>query len=82
MTKAQVLLIFDRAGDFLTPDEVGRELRPPPDRRSLYSYLLRLARQGLLERGPVSRGGRLAYRLTERGRRRLEYLRRRARQFP
>jgi len=63
MTKSEVLAIFERSGGFLSPDEVRAQLRPPPDRRSLYSYLLRLAQQGLLE----------AYRLTDRGRLRLRY---------
>ncbi len=72
MTKAQVLLIFERAGGFLTPDQVRARLQWAPDRRSAYSYLLRLARQGLLER-KQSRRGNLAYRLTERGRARLRY---------
>jgi DNA-binding PadR family transcriptional regulator len=75
MTKAEVLSIFDRAGRFLTPDQVCARLQTPPDRRSMYSYLLRLGRQGLLERKQAGRGS-LAYRLTERGRARLEYLRR------
>jgi hypothetical protein len=73
MTKSQVLEIFRRSGGFIPPDEVCRKLRPSPDRRSLYTYLLRLARQGLLERNQARRGG-LAYRLTERGRARLMYL--------
>jgi len=75
MTKVEVLSIFDRAGGFLTPDQVCAKLHPLPDRRSAYSYLLRLFRQGLLERNQAGRG-RLAYRLTDRGRQRLEYLRR------
>lgn len=75
MTKAEVLSIFDRAGGFLTPDQICGKLQPPPNRQSLYSYLLRLARQGLLERNQTGRG-HLAYRLTGRGRQRLEYLRR------
>lgn len=75
MTKAEVLSIFDRAGAFLTPDQLRAQLRPLSDRRSVYSYLLRLSRQGLLERKQAGRG-RLAYRLTDRGRQRLEYLRR------
>ena len=73
MTKTQVLSILERAGAFLTPDQVRRRLQPAPDRRSLYSYLLRLTRQGLLERKQTRRGD-LAYRLTERGRARLRYL--------
>lgn len=73
MTKTEVLSIFDRAAGFLTPDEVCLQLHPSPDRRSAYSYLLRLARQGLLERRQTRRGS-LAYRVTERGRARLRYL--------
>lgn len=76
MTKLDVLLIFAQANGFLRPDYVRTNLRPAPDRRSLYSYLARLKGQGLLDRHPNSRRGHLAYRLTERGRARLEYLRR------
>jgi hypothetical protein len=74
MTKAEVLSIFDRAGGFLTPDQVCGKLQPHPDRRSTYSYLLRLSRQGLLERNQGGRG-HLAYRLVDRGRKRLAYFR-------
>jgi DNA-binding PadR family transcriptional regulator len=73
MTKEQVLAIFTRFGGFLSPDEVRANLRPSPNRRSFYSYLVRLSSQGLLERRSNGRGS-LAYRLTERGRARLEYL--------
>jgi DNA-binding PadR family transcriptional regulator len=76
MTKSQVLSIFARSGGFLKPDDVLSRLQLVPDRRSLYSYLGRLKRQGLLDRHPNSRRGHLAYRLTDRGRARLEYLRR------
>ena len=76
MTKYEVLTAFAQTNRFLTPDELRLRLRWPLDRRSVYSYLLRLARQGLLEQTERGRG-RLAYRLTERGRARLEYLRRR-----
>jgi DNA-binding PadR family transcriptional regulator len=75
MTKVEVLSIFDRAGGFLTPDQVRGKFQLRPDRRSAYSYLLRLSRQGLLLRNQAGRGG-LAYRLSDRGRQRLEYLRR------
>jgi hypothetical protein len=75
MTKAEVLSIFDRAGDFLTPDQVCTRLQTQLDRRSMYSYLLRLNGQSLLERKQAGRGS-LAYRLTERGRARLTYLKR------
>jgi len=76
MTKSQILAIFSRSGKFLRPDDVCSLLRPIPDRRSFYSYLGRLQRQGLLERHPTPRRGYLAYRLTTRGQARLEYLRR------
>lgn len=75
MTKVEVLSIFDRAAGFLTPDQLCGKLQPRPDRRSAYSYLLRLYRQGLLERNQAGRG-HLAYRLSDRGRLRLAYLRR------
>ena len=75
MTKLEVLLIFAGNTNFLKPDDVLTKLRPRPDRRSMYSYLGRLRKQGLLERGPVARRGQLSYRLTDRGRARLEYLR-------
>jgi hypothetical protein len=76
MTKLEVLAIFARHGGFLKPDAVLSRLQPVPDRRSLYSYLGRLKRQGLLDRHPNSRRGHLAHRLTDRGRARLEYFRR------
>ena len=72
MTKHDVLTGFAQSNGLLSPDELRILLRWRLDRRSVYSYLLRLARQGLLER--VSRGrGRLGYRITERGRARLDY---------
>jgi len=73
MTKLSVLLIFAEANSFLTPDQVCRKLPSGPDRRSMYSYLARLRRQGLLERGPNPRRGRLSYRLTKRGAERIAY---------
>ena len=76
MNKAEVLAIFAVGADrFLKPDEVLEELQSGLDRRSFYTYLGRLRRQGLLERDPRSRGGQLAYRLTQRGKERLAYLR-------
>lgn len=77
MKKSEVLSIFANSTKALTPDEVRGRLRPAPDRRSLYSYLGRLARQGLLEPARVGPSNRLAYRLTERGLQRLEYFRQR-----
>jgi len=72
MTKTEVLSIFDNAWSFLRPDQVRARLDSRPERRSMYSYLLRLTQQGLLERRP-GRRGTLAYRLSDRGRARLRY---------
>ena len=74
MTKSEVLAVFATASRPLRPDEVRWRLRTRPDRRSMYTYLLRLARQGLLKRTDP-RWGRLSYTLTPRGRERLEYFR-------
>jgi hypothetical protein len=74
MTKLEVLRIFARPGRFIKPDDVWRQLGCRLDRRSLYSYLDRLKKQGLLQRGPSPRRGQLAYCLTLRGQGRLVYL--------
>ena len=79
MSKREILEIFARTGNYLTPDRVWLELRRQLDRRSVYSYLLRLKRQGLLETGPNRKRGYLVYRLTERGQVRLSYFRSRQR---
>ena len=76
MTKYEVLAAFAQTNGFLTPDELRMRLRLSLDRRSVYSYLLRLARQGLLQRGGMGRS-QLAYSVTARGRARLEYLKQR-----
>ena len=55
--------------------QVWLHLQRKLDRRSVYSYLLRLKRQGLLETEPNRRRGHLAYRVTERGLARLRYFR-------
>jgi Fe2+ or Zn2+ uptake regulation protein len=75
MTKSAVLEIFARANRFISPDQLCTALQQCWDRRCVYSYLLRLKRQGLLETGPNARRGRLAYRLTERGHARLRCFR-------
>lgn len=74
MMKLDVLWIFAKTDGYLKPDNIINQLRPVPDRRSFYSYLGRLKNQGLLERFPNYRKGHLAYRLTARGRARIEYL--------
>jgi DNA-binding PadR family transcriptional regulator len=76
MTKQEVLEFFAHRSNFVSPDEVWLQLQRKLDRRSVYSYLLRLKRQGLLETGPKRGRGQLVYRITERGRARLRYFRR------
>jgi len=73
MTKRQVLEIFFSTPHVLTPDGVRTRLPGYQRRCSVYSYLLRLSRQGLLLRTRF--GNRIAYRLTPRGVARLLYLR-------
>lgn len=75
MSKQEVLEMFARKDGFLTPDRVWLGFDRQLNRRSVYSYLLRLKRQGLLETGVNVRRGYLAYRLTERGYARLKYFR-------
>ena len=74
MTKLEVLKIFAQSRRFMKPDEVWHQLGRRLDRRSLYSYLDRLKKQGLVERNPNPRRGQLAYRLTQRGQARLANL--------
>jgi predicted transcriptional regulator len=71
MTKRRVLEIFVASSRFMTPDEVGICLQTNLRRSTVYSYLARLCRQGLLEPGQLWQ--RIAYRITQRGIERLEY---------
>jgi hypothetical protein len=75
MTKQEILEFFARKRNYVSPDEVWLHLQCKLDRRSVYSYLLRLKRQGLLEAGPNRGRGHLVYRVTERGPARLRYFR-------
>ena len=76
MNKLEVLKVVAKTDNFWRPDEIRDQILLPPERRSFYSYLSRLAGQGLLERGPSSRRrGKLTYRITERGLARIKYLR-------
>lgn len=72
MTKREVLEIFFREALFLTPDAICRQLGEFHQRSSVYSYLFRLHRQGLLLRGDL--GERVAYKISERGIERLNFL--------
>ena len=71
MTKQEVLEVFFRNGRCLTPDVVCRQLRGFHHRCSVYSYLFRLHKQGLLLRQMVH--GRIAYQISQRGIERLDF---------
>lgn len=72
--KVRALAIFESRGR-LSPSEWAVRARFFPIRAS-YSYLVRLYRFGLLRRSRDARG-RIAYSLSARGRRRLNWLRKR-----
>jgi DNA-binding IclR family transcriptional regulator len=76
MTKRSVLEIFARNARFMTPDEIRNCLQSNYRRSSVYSYLSRLCRQGLLER--AENWHRVAYRITAHGIKRLKFFRSRA----
>jgi len=73
MTKHEVLEIFFENGHPLTPDAVCRQLRGFHFRSSVYSYLFRLHKQGLLSRQTLY--GRVAYQISQRGIDRLRFFR-------
>jgi Fe2+ or Zn2+ uptake regulation protein len=73
MTKQEVLNILSQHGGWLTPDAVCRQLRGFHHRCSVYSYLFRLHKQGLLLRQTVY--GRIAYQISQRGIERLKFFR-------
>jgi Fe2+ or Zn2+ uptake regulation protein len=71
MTKKEVLQLFSRISRPVKPDEICGQLVKSHHRSSVYSYLRRLHRQGLLNRHEI--GGRIAYSISDRGIERLEY---------
>jgi hypothetical protein len=73
MTKQEVLEIFDKANRFIRPDAVFMQVRGFHHRSSVYSYLFRLHKQGLLHRQLIY--GRIAYRISQRGTERLQFFR-------
>jgi Fe2+ or Zn2+ uptake regulation protein len=73
MTKQEVSEIFAKANHFIPPDAVCRQLRGMHHRSSVYSYLFRLHKQGLLNRQIVR--GSIAYQISQRGIERLLFFR-------
>jgi DNA-binding PadR family transcriptional regulator len=80
MTKQEVLEIFHKRKGLIRPDMVRRQLRGFHHRSSVYSYLVRLHKQGLLHRELLY--GRIAYRITQRGIERLHFLRQKQGSLP
>jgi DNA-binding PadR family transcriptional regulator len=71
MSKQEVLQVFFENARPMTPDAVCRQLRGFHFRSSVYSYLFRLHKQGLLFRTMLY--GRVAYQISERGIERLRF---------
>jgi Fe2+ or Zn2+ uptake regulation protein len=71
MTKHEVLRIFSQNLHPVTPDEICRQVGKNYRRSSVYSYLFRLHKQGLLNRARIY--GRLVYTISDRGIERLNY---------
>ncbi len=78
MTKQEVLEILFQSGRCVTPDVVCRQLRGFHHRSSVYSYLFRLHKKGLLQRQTVH--GRIAYQISQRGIERLHFFKSRIQQ--
>jgi hypothetical protein len=72
MDKKLVLEIFANRRLPLTPDDLRKICLENYARASVYTYLLRLERQELVERSDL--GHRIAYRITTRRMERLQYL--------
>jgi len=72
MHKQRVLELFAVDARFITPDEIRTRLRLNLQRSTVYSYLSRLCRQGLLERAPEY-WRLVAYRITPIGSERLKF---------
>jgi len=70
--KKRTLQVFDRAGGWLDVQAFAARAGFYP-MRAAYSYVRRLWRYGLLDRARDARG-RLVYRISGRGRRRLAWL--------
>jgi len=72
MNKQRVLELFAVDARFVTPDEIRTRLHQNLQRSTVYSYLSRLCRQGLLERAP-EHWQLVAYRITPKGSERLKF---------
>jgi DNA-binding PadR family transcriptional regulator len=71
MTKHEVLDMFSQSLQPLAPNEICRRFAKFHCRSSVYSYLFRLYKQGLLRRGEID--GRIVYSISARGIERLNF---------
>lgn len=71
MTKQSVLEILAKNKYPLSPDAICRQLNEFHHRSAVYSYLVRLHKQGLLIRAMID--GRIVYSISQRGIERLKY---------
>jgi hypothetical protein len=74
MNERKVLEILFQTINFLTPDEICGQLRKFHARKSVYSYLFRLHKEGLLLRGRTSSGCGIAYQISSLGIERIKFL--------
>ncbi len=70
--KVRVLRVLARNDGWMRPGVVWVEAEMPGPVRSMWSYLGRLAKWGLLRKGSLS--GRIAYQISAKGRERLNWL--------
>jgi hypothetical protein len=75
MNKKQVLELLVKSFNPETPDAIRERLRITQPRTSVYSYLLRMFRQKLLNRRRDRNG--ISYSVSDRGIARLKYLQKR-----
>ena len=71
--KKPVLKILMDQESWISCSKIARQVNLPYAARGLYSYLRRLSRFGLVEVGH-GKGKRVYYRITEHGKKRLEFL--------
>ena len=71
--KKRVLKVLAEQESWISVPAIANKVNLPYPERGLYPYLSRLAKFGLVEAGE-GRGRRVYYRITARGRSRLEFL--------
>jgi Fe2+ or Zn2+ uptake regulation protein len=72
MNKIEVLELLVKSAVPQSPDDIRKNLKTDQPRTSVYSYLLRMFRQKLLDRTDDENG--ISYSISDRGVSRLKYL--------